>query len=136
MPSAGNSCNSDDGVSFTPGQIESGAESNERPARVLEELLGLSVFAIDEEGAVYHTCAVFSRGLAAVNAADQHLDRRLDLRPRGRSEPGLRWPWHGCAGMMNTRWHECGPVPARSAPRALAGRHDSFTALISIRIDV
>lgn len=86
--SAGSSFNFDYGVSFTPEQVESGAEYNYRPAQVLEELPGLSVFTQDDDGAVYHTYSVYSRGLDALNATYQHLD----LLPRGRDEAELPWP--------------------------------------------
>lgn len=50
-----------------------------------EELPGLSAFAKDEQGAVFHTYSCYARGLDAFNATYQLLDRA----PRGRDEQDL-----------------------------------------------
>ncbi|MDP6351807.1 MAG: DUF899 family protein, partial [Alphaproteobacteria bacterium] len=50
-----------------------------------EEAPGLSVFAKDETGAIFHTYSTFGRGLDMLNAAYHHLD----LVPKGRDEAGL-----------------------------------------------
>lgn len=49
---------------------------------------GVSVFARDERGAVYHTYGAFARGIDAFNPAYQYLD----LVPKGRDEAGLPMP--------------------------------------------
>ena len=49
---------------------------------------GLSVFARDEAGAVYHTYSCYARGLDMLNTA-YHL---LDLVPKGRDEDALPFP--------------------------------------------
>ncbi len=81
--------NFDYGVSFTPSQQESAGQYNfrsvERPG---EELPGLSAFARDEAGQVYHTYSCYARGLDPFNSAYQ----LLDLSPKGRDEDGLPWP--------------------------------------------
>jgi len=53
-----------------------------------EEMPGLSVFALDEQGAVYRTYATYARGLDALNGAYQ----QLDLVPKGRDEGRLDYP--------------------------------------------
>lgn len=52
------------------------------------EMPGLSVFAKDGEGAVFHTYSTYARGLDALNGTYQ----MLDLTPKGRDEIGLPWP--------------------------------------------
>jgi predicted dithiol-disulfide oxidoreductase (DUF899 family) len=53
-----------------------------------EEAPGLSVFAKDESGAVFHTYSSYARGGEPFIGAYQFLD----LVPRGRDEAGLPWP--------------------------------------------
>ena len=80
--------NFDFGVSFTPEQQDSGGDYNfvhvDHPP---DEAPGLSAFAIDEAGDVFHTYSTFSRGLDPINPAYQ----LLDLTPRGRDEDKLTW---------------------------------------------
>jgi predicted dithiol-disulfide oxidoreductase (DUF899 family) len=52
------------------------------------EMPGLSVFAKDEAGAVFHAYSTYARGLDALNGTYQ----LLDLTPKGRDEGGLPWP--------------------------------------------
>ena len=84
--SGGCDFNLDFHVSFTPEQQEMGAEYNfamlEHPP---EEAPGISAFAIDDAGAVFHTYSTYSRGLDPINSAYQ----LLDLVPKGRDEAGL-----------------------------------------------
>jgi predicted dithiol-disulfide oxidoreductase (DUF899 family) len=88
VSSLGNRFNFDFGVSFTEEQREQGAAYNYAPvARPNDELPGVSVFAKDPDGAVYHTYSCYSRGLDALNSAYQ----LLDLVPSGRDEQGLPW---------------------------------------------
>lgn len=53
-----------------------------------DELPGVSVFAKDAGGVVYHTYSCCSRGLDTLNGAYQ----LLDLVPKGRDEQDLPWP--------------------------------------------
>jgi predicted dithiol-disulfide oxidoreductase (DUF899 family) len=86
--SAPSDFNFDFGVSFTPEQRERGGDYNfvhvDQPG---EEAPGLSAFAIDESGDVFHTYSTYSRGLDPINPAYQ----LLDLAPRGRDEDNLAW---------------------------------------------
>ena len=53
-----------------------------------EELPGVSVFARDEAGKIYHTYSTYSRGLDSLNGAYHYID----LTPRGRNEDnGMSW---------------------------------------------
>ena len=52
------------------------------------ELPGLTVFAMDDDGAVHRTYSAYARGLDSLNGAYQ----LLDLVPKGRDEDGLPWP--------------------------------------------
>lgn len=52
------------------------------------ELPGLSVFAKNDAGVVFHTYSTYARGLDALNGTYQ----MLDLTPKGRDESGLPWP--------------------------------------------
>jgi predicted dithiol-disulfide oxidoreductase (DUF899 family) len=75
-------------VSFTAEQQERGAEYNYAPSpNPPEEAPGLSVFASDGSGAVFHTYSTYARGLDPFNTAYQ----LLDLVPKGRDEDGLPW---------------------------------------------
>ena len=89
VSSLGNRFNFDFGVSFTEEQQQRGADYNYAPiARPRDELPGVSVFAKDAEGTVYHTYSCYSRGLDPLNNAYQ----LLDLVPKGRDEQDLPWP--------------------------------------------
>ena len=50
----------------------------------MDELPGISVFARDEKGSVYHTYSCYARGLDMLNGAYHYLD----LVPKGRDEEG------------------------------------------------
>ncbi len=52
------------------------------------DLHGVSVFAKDAAGDVFHTYSTFGRGVDILNGAYQYLD----LVPKGRDETGLPWP--------------------------------------------
>ena len=77
-------------VWHTPEQIAAGETSyNYRDGPVHgEHLPGFSVFARDEDGAVYHTYSAYARGLDPLNGAYQ----LLDLVPKGRDEAELSFP--------------------------------------------
>ncbi|MDX1376672.1 MAG: thioredoxin family protein [Burkholderiales bacterium] len=86
--SGGSDFNFDFQVSYTPEQVASGeAEYNYRRTKVMEELPGISVFARDEKGDVYHTYSTYSRGLDMLNGAYRYMD----LLPKGRDEDKLPW---------------------------------------------
>ncbi|MGB0866949.1 MAG: DUF899 domain-containing protein [Granulosicoccaceae bacterium] len=54
----------------------------------MEEMHGVSVFARDEQGQVYHTYSTYGRGLDMLNGAYNYID----LTPRGRNEDnGMSW---------------------------------------------
>ena len=84
VSSAGSDFNYDFDVSFRPEDLESGkAVYNYEPLSLKEQdLPGVSVFAKDGQGAVFHTYSAFARGIDALNAAYQYLD----LVPKGRDE--------------------------------------------------
>ena len=80
--------NYDFGVSFTPEQRAVGAEYNFRHVdEPMDELPGISVFALDDGGQVFHTYSAYSRGLDPINSGYQ----LLDLTPKGRDEQELPW---------------------------------------------
>jgi predicted dithiol-disulfide oxidoreductase (DUF899 family) len=73
-------------VSFTPEQQQHGAEYNfAQVADPGDEAPGISAFATDGSGDVFHTYSTYSRGLDPVNSGYQ----LLDLAPKGRDEAGL-----------------------------------------------
>ena len=89
--SFGSDFNFDFGVSFRPEDLARGWVSYNyarRDNKSMTELPGISVFAKDESGAVFHTYSCYSRGLDMLNGAYHHLD----LAPKGRDEDGL--PYH------------------------------------------
>ena len=80
--------NFDHRVSFTPEQVESGdAAYNDRQAKVLDELPGVSVFCRDEAEDLYHTYSAYSRGLDMLDSAYHYMDPL----PKGRDESELPW---------------------------------------------
>jgi predicted dithiol-disulfide oxidoreductase (DUF899 family) len=80
--------NYDFGVSATPEQRRQGGEYNFRHvAEPMEESPGLSVFATDDQGEIFHTYSTYSRGLDPINSGYQ----LLDLTPKGRDEEDLPW---------------------------------------------
>ena len=92
VSSAPSDFNYDFNVSFRPEELESRKASyNYEPAQYLRsDLPGVSVFARDRSGAVFHTYSSYARGIDALNVAYQYLD----LVPKGRDEGnalGLDW---------------------------------------------
>jgi len=87
--SASSTFNYDFGVSFTPEQVDArNAAYNYREGGWLgPEMPGLSAFARDDDGNVYHTYSTFSRGLDPLNATYQ----MLDLVAKGRDEDDLEF---------------------------------------------
>jgi predicted dithiol-disulfide oxidoreductase (DUF899 family) len=90
VSSGDNDFNSDYGVTFTRGEIDTGKPLYNFGTTPIygEELPGISVFYRDEAGAVFHTYSTFARGLDMMNAAYHYLD----LTPLGRHEDGLPYP--------------------------------------------
>lgn len=87
VSSAGSDFNYDFGASFTPAQVEAGAESDEKlynygSGKAWHDLHGTSVFARDGEGRVCHTYSCYARGDEAFAGAFHWLD----LAPLGRNE--------------------------------------------------
>jgi predicted dithiol-disulfide oxidoreductase (DUF899 family) len=88
VSSAPSDFNFDFGVSSTPEHPAAGGEYNFRHADTpMEESPGLSVFARDDAGQIFHTYSTYSRGLEPINGAYQ----LLDLAPKGRDEQDLPW---------------------------------------------
>jgi predicted dithiol-disulfide oxidoreductase (DUF899 family) len=87
--SAGTDFNFDYHVSLKPEECTAGEmyyNFEKGPAADVDELPGLSVFAKDEAGAVYHTYSTYARGLDVIVGTYQYLD----LVPKGRDEDGLK----------------------------------------------
>ena len=91
VSSAPSDFNYDFNVSFRPEELESRKASyNYEPAQYLRsDLPGVSVFARDRGGAVFHTYSSYARGIDALNVAYQYLD----LVPKGRDESGEAMNW-------------------------------------------
>jgi predicted dithiol-disulfide oxidoreductase (DUF899 family) len=80
--SVGSDFNFDYGVSFTPSQLEDGADYNYRPQKMsMSEMPGVSVFLRDGDK-IYHTYSTYERGLDMLNVAYHYLD----ITPKGRDE--------------------------------------------------
>ena len=86
VSSLGSDFNYDYQVSFTPEQKEKNEiEYNYRTTPYfIDELVGVSVFAKDEQGDVFHTYSAYSRGVDMLNGAYNYID----LTPKGRDEHG------------------------------------------------
>lgn len=90
LSSQGNSFNFDFHVSFGADQLARGEAvynygSLTQPGT---DMPGISVFAKDAGGDVFHTYGTYGRGIEVINAAYQ----LLDLVPKGRDEDGLPMP--------------------------------------------
>lgn len=90
VSSLGSSFNHDYQASFLPQEMDSGeVYYNFRKTQFpVSEAPGISVFARDKEGSVYHTYSCYARGLDNMNVAYQYLD----LLPKGRDEDALDYP--------------------------------------------
>ena len=88
VSSFGSDFNFDFQVSFTPDQLAAGKAYHNYAERQnsMSELTGVSVFAKNAEGKIFHTYSCYSRGVDMLNGA-YHL---LDLVPKGRDEGGLK----------------------------------------------
>ena len=82
----GSDFNYDYFASFTPDEVKSGAGyynyGTERARG--EDVVGFSVFAKDDAGAIFHTYSAYSRGVDILNSAYSYID----LTPKGRDEAG------------------------------------------------
>ena len=89
VSSLGSDFNYDFGVSFRADERQAGAVTyNYRKGSLpREEAPGISVFARNQAGAVFHTNSTFGHGLDLMNAACDYLD----LVPKGRDKQGLDW---------------------------------------------
>ena len=87
VSSHGNDFNRDFAVSFTADELHQEANNYNFGTRHFggEEAPGLSVFAKDADGQVFHTYSCYARGLDMLNGAYHHLD----LVPKGRDEKAL-----------------------------------------------
>ena len=94
----GTDFNRDFHVSFSADEVARGPVTYNYAEQEVpnEELPGLSVFAKDAAGAVYHTYSTYGRGVELVMTTY----RLLDLVPRGRDEAGLDY------GMAWVRYHD------------------------------
>ena len=87
--------NRDFHVSFEPSTIADGEEYNFVPiaeegyevGEQSDERPGLSAFAMEEDGRIFHTYSCYARGLEMFNGAYS----LLDLTPKGRDEDELPW---------------------------------------------
>ena len=88
VSSHGSEFNRDYGVTFTPAEIAAGKVNYNYALQEIgiEELPGLSVFARDAAGNVYHTYSTYARGLEQLIGAYS----LLDLVPKGRDEDALK----------------------------------------------
>jgi predicted dithiol-disulfide oxidoreductase (DUF899 family) len=88
VSSHGSDFNFDYHASFTPEQIAAGTYYNYQvqPNKVSEQV-GISVFARNERGEVFHTYSCYSRGVDMLNGAYHYLD----LVPKGRDEDDLQF---------------------------------------------
>ncbi len=98
VSSHGTDFNRDYHVSFTEEELAKGKvyynyEMREFP---LEEAPGISVFARDTSGAVYHTYSTYGRGVEVIMGTY----RLLDMVPKGRNEEGTEY------GMQWLRHHD------------------------------
>jgi predicted dithiol-disulfide oxidoreductase (DUF899 family) len=83
--------NFDFGVSFDPEAVKNRTASYNYGTAVglQEEMPGISVFARDPSGNVYHTYSTYSRGIDLMNGAYNYMD----LTPKGRDEGGRIMSW-------------------------------------------
>jgi predicted dithiol-disulfide oxidoreductase (DUF899 family) len=81
--------NFDDFVSFTPEEMANGTGLHNyvRTKPPIDELVGVSVFARNEQHEIFHTYSTYSRGVDMLNGAYHYLD----LVPKGRNEDALAW---------------------------------------------
>jgi predicted dithiol-disulfide oxidoreductase (DUF899 family) len=84
-----NEFNFDYGVAFTPEQRDEFVYNHGTLRPQFPSREGVSVFATDESGGVFHTYSAYARGIDLVNTAYNYLD----LVPKGRAENGRAAFW-------------------------------------------
>jgi predicted dithiol-disulfide oxidoreductase (DUF899 family) len=90
LSSAGSDFNYRFRVAFTPEQLDSqAAVYNYGTVPGFADREGISIFAKDPNGELFHTYSTYARGIDMVNGAYQWLD----LVPKGRDEPGDPQLW-------------------------------------------
>ncbi len=92
VSSAGNDFNFDFGVSFRPEDRAAGRASYNYGKTAIEkasDMFGISIFAKDDVGAIYHTYSTYHRGAELLIGAFNWLD----LTPKGRNENGRTMGW-------------------------------------------
>src|SRR3546814_13854469 len=106
VSSFGNYFNFDYHVSFRPEELER-KEAYYNYATIdpgIDELPGMSVFAKDDGGAIYHTYSSYARGGEELIGAFMFLD----MVPKGRNEPdsrsGERRGGKECVSTFRSRW--------------------------------
>jgi len=91
LSSFGSDFNYDYFVCFTPEEVKNGTAyynyEQQRPHG--EDTVGISVFARDEVGEVFHSYSTYARGVDMLNLAYHYID----LTPKGRDEGGRRQFW-------------------------------------------
>lgn len=89
LSSFANDFNRDYHVSFTPEEMEKGEMyyNYATCSYPREEAHGISVFAKDRRGDVFHSYSCYQRGVDMLNTAYHYLD----LVPKGRDEQNLSW---------------------------------------------
>ena len=94
--SAGKSTfNQDFAVSFSEDEIKSGSAKYNYGSQtwIGQDMPGVSVFARDNNGSLFHTYSTYARGLEDLNATYRYLD----IVPKGRNEDGrmgMSWVKH------------------------------------------
>ncbi|MBK17894.1 MAG: thioredoxin [Rhodospirillaceae bacterium] len=95
VSSLGSDFNVDFDVSYSEEEVQNEVYYNYRMTRFpMTEAPGMSVFALDADGSVYHTYSCYGRGLDPLMGTYQYLD----LVPKGRDEDnlsyGMEWVRH------------------------------------------
>ena len=122
VSSSGSDFNFDFAVSFTPEELATGevAYNYRKGYFPAEEAPGISVFAKDDAGAVFHTYSTFGRGVEAMMGAYV----LMDLTPQGRNERDvfykMEWVRHHDR-YEDARGYE--PAPEKAAAPAAACPH-------------
>jgi predicted dithiol-disulfide oxidoreductase (DUF899 family) len=88
VSSLNNDFNRDYHVSFTPEEQKTAVYNYRAGGFGSSEAPGISVFAKDAAGDIFHTYSCYARGLDPLNGAYQ----LIDLLPKGRDEEGLPHP--------------------------------------------
>lgn len=88
VSSHGTDFNYDFGVSYREGKPKNRWYNFETGWHPSDEAPGASMFAMDGQGAIYHTYSAYARGFEAILG----VYTMLDMAPKGRDEDGLPWP--------------------------------------------